>query len=143
MIDAPKKVEPLSFKEHYDRLEAFVDECNLLLRNRGFRLCEACVLANWSGQAILTRSEMTDRRYPNGTPVIAQNRAFLMLPWTTNDSEVDAEMILNYTLGEIEKSCAGQCARVKAVRISFNSYARQMKPAPETTENGRPLIVAP
>ena len=143
MIEVPKETEPISFREHYGLLEEFVDECNRILRRRGFRLCEAHVQANWLGNAELHRHEMTDKQHPDGRPVIASNRAYLSLPWTVDDSGVDAETVLNYTLGEIEKVCAAQCSHVKVVRISFDRFARQLKPATDKAKNGRSLIVTP
>ena len=137
VAEEPKR----SFREHYARLEEFVDACNRRLRERGFRVCEATATANWMGQAILSRMQVTAAVAPNGLPLVVGGGFELPLP----TQEHDVEDILNRALKASEDVIGRQCAAMRVLRISFDEYARRVSCviAAPTPANGRSVIVRP
>ncbi len=138
-VDSQKQ----SFATYYGTVEVFADECNRILRERGFRTCEAFVQVNWLGQAMLVRSEMTATVAPNGLPLTLGAMGRLPLP--TKDQEADD--ILTDALTKIADEIAVQCAKRGLTRLTFMAYAKRVTDAATTEKgietNGRRLIVTP
>ena len=121
---------PPSFRAHHEKLDAYVEECNRELRmTRGLHACEASVDANWKGQALLRREEMTNVRDPKTlAPVTMVMETPLDLPWLMPvDKRESANKILTAALHRIEMTMREQCAANAGVlRQSFNSTAQQL-----------------
>jgi hypothetical protein len=96
------------------------------------------------GEAVLTNTAMINSPVQQGVPVLPVS-CKLPLPWLLPES-LDLQTILSTGLQGIEKAMIEMCSRNKALRISFEAFAkkqsRSLTIAPPS--NGkRPLLVTP
>jgi hypothetical protein len=125
-IEAPIGERPvLSFREHHEKCDQFVLDCNAELRNRGFHACEAMVVVDWFGVIRFWRSEMTNMLNPQGIPQVFKVFCVLPQPWC-GKVDLDVKAILNEGLEACGKKMVEMCSMAKAMRLDFSAYGRHV-----------------
>ena len=134
------------FTDHHEKLDKYVEDCNAELRQRGFHVCEAMVSGDYQGRAVLRVLAPTTAKNPMGGVVFLEGGGLLPLPWRM-ENPPDIPEILSDALKTAETVFVDVCAKNKALRISFDGFARKQSRTIETAtqvpENGRLKLVTP
>jgi hypothetical protein len=155
MKDELKIVEPeveevaVSYADHMGMMESLADEMNVMLRSRGFHLCEASVVCDWKGNAILTQTSATNGTDPVGHPLMFTANCVLPPPWMTpKEHRLEPADMLTKALAGIEDVMMGMCSKAGVFRVSYTAFCKKMSKTiatatqmPET--NGRSAIIRP
>ena len=142
------EVPQLSFAEHHEMLDRFIEDCRNWLRNTtAYRGCEAQLAATWNGRPVLIRHEMTNAKLTNGAPLVITARCELPVPWMSNEPGLDFATVMRQGLVACDQVIEAEKVKYRCLRISFAAYARAMSltlAKPPVNENGREMaIVAP
>lgn len=142
------EAEPMTFREHHEKVDAYVDAVNAELRQRGFHACEVHAWSSYGeGQVILKVSAPTSGKNPMGGTIFLQTELPLPLPWRLPaDKMMEPKEILNQALKASEKMLIRLCGQHKILRITFAAFARAKSQTIQTdgiVSNGRPKLVTP
>jgi len=144
---APTESEALnlSFAEHHEALDRFVEDCRNWLRNStAYHGCEAQVVATWNGRPVLVRHEMTNATLPNGAPLVISVNCELPVPWMS-EKPLDHADAMRQGLIACDQAIEQNKVQYKCLRVSFAAYARSMSltlAKPPVKENGRQTAIA-